>query len=172
MAKKKSPAKGKVKSPSVSKTDGKESTPAQVADVVVEQPPVTEAGGKPVIETTGDVASSEIVSRSEKQKGLDKALDEIRSKPSSPTNGGGDTEMRVQEVVTLTNSMSVQESQEDSSEKKASDDRNTTAQVDEVASEQGVTTAVQEEDGDTQEMEAPSSSSGNADIIAMPMNSE
>ena len=76
--------------------------------------------------------------------------------------------MRVQEVVTLTNHMSVQGSQEDSSEEKARDDRNTIAQVDEVASEQGVTAPTHEADGDTQEMEAPSSSSGNADIIAMP----
>ena len=91
---------------------------------------------------------------------------------SSPTNGEGDIEMGVQEAVTLTNFMSAQESQDGSSEDKASDDRNIIAQVDEVASEQEVTAPAREADGDTQEMEAPSSSSGNADIIAMSIESE
>jgi len=58
----------KAKSPSVSKTDGKESTSAQVAEVVVEQPLVIATGGKTVLETTSVVASSETVSCTEEQK--------------------------------------------------------------------------------------------------------
>ena len=64
--KKKNTGGKRVKSPSVSKTDGKESTSAPVADVVVEQPLVIATGGKTVTETTGAVASGEIVSSNEK----------------------------------------------------------------------------------------------------------
>ena len=59
---KKSTGEKKVKSPSASKTDGKESTSAQAAEVVVEQPLVIATGGKTVTETTGAVASGEIAS--------------------------------------------------------------------------------------------------------------
>ena len=102
---------GKGKSPSVSKTDGKESTSAQVADVVVEQPLVIATGGKTVIETTGAVASGEIVSSKEKQT----ALNEM-----SGTEEASDK--RGKEAVTLTAFMSNQKRQDDSSSEGKRDD--------------------------------------------------
>ena len=121
-----------------------------MADVGVEQPPVSKAGGKSVVETTKEVASREIVFPSEKQKDLDKVLDRMRSKSSSPTNGEGDTEKGGDETVTLTTFTSGRESQEDSPNERESGDGEVTTQVDEVTSEQEGIVPAQEADGDKQ----------------------
>ena len=84
--KKKSPAEKKAKPSSVKKTDGKESTSPQVAEVVVEQPLVDKTGGKTVTETTSVVASSETVSLSEEQKALFKSLSSRATSTPFPTN--------------------------------------------------------------------------------------
>ena len=65
---KKSPGGSKSNPSSVKKTDGKESTSALGAEVVVEQPLVDKTGGETESETTSVVASNKRVPLSEEQK--------------------------------------------------------------------------------------------------------
>ena len=160
----------KTKPSSVKKTDGKESTSALGAEVVVEQPLVDKTGGETETETTSVVASSEIVPLSEEQKSVVESLNSRITTTSFPTNGEEDTGKGEKKVVTLPTSMCSENSQEDpSSEGKRNDSEVTTQDSEEVPPDQvsNITTLEAPE-----EKEATSSSADKAEIVAMPMESE
>ena len=84
----------KTKPSPVKKTDGKESTSALGAEVVVEQPPVDKTGGKTESESTRVVASSKRVPLSEEQKSVIESITSRTTTTSFPTNEEGVWEWR------------------------------------------------------------------------------
>ena len=170
MPKKRSTGGKKAKSPVVSKTNGKESTSALGAEVVVEQPPVDKTGGKTESESTRVVASNKDVPPDVEQQAV---LDLIASRTTTisfPTNVEGVTGNGEKNVVVKTTFMCSQKSQDDSSNEGKRDDNDIIADDDEeVPPVQGSNTTALEA---PKEKEASSDSADKAEIVAMPMETD
>ena len=160
----------KTKPSPVKKTDGKESTSALGAEVVVEQPPVDKTGGETESETTRVVASNECVPLSEEQKSVMKSIADRTTTTSFITNKVGVTGNGEKNVVVKTTFMCGPKSQDDSSnEGKRDDSEITTQDSEEVPPEQGSNTDTLEA---PEEKETTSSSADKAEIVAIPMDTD